>query len=90
MKTITSQMFSLKTKDFLKALLIAVLMPVLLLIQESIAAGEMAFNWKELGMAAVAGFVGYLIKNFFTPAQIVITGTEVTKAVEEQKSKANV
>ena len=87
MKTITSQMFSLKTRDVLKALLMAALAPVLFLIQQSIAAGDWTFNWKELGMAAIAGFIGYLIKNFFTPAQIVIKGEEVTKAIEEQKNK---
>lgn len=44
----------------------ATLVPVLLIIQQSINAGDLVFNWKGIGMAAIAGFVGYLLKNFFT------------------------
>lgn len=63
-----SNMFSLNWHDVLKAAIIATLTPVLVLIQQSIAAGVFVFDWKALGIAAVAGFVGYLLKNFFTPA----------------------
>jgi len=62
-----SKLFSLNYADILKGLLMAVITPVLVIIQQSIANGEMTFNWKAIGMAAIAGGVGYLLKNFFTP-----------------------
>lgn len=72
----TSEQFWLNAKDFGKALIVAVLTPCLLIIQQTIAAGSLTLNWKEIAMAAVAGGVGYLIKNFFTPAQTIITETK--------------
>ena len=44
----------------------AVLVPVMYIIQNSIAAGSLTFNWKEIGIAALSGLIAYLIKNFFT------------------------
>ena|SRR5665213_1892565 len=61
-----STKFSLSILDFLKGLIIAVLTPALLIIQQSLSAGIVVFNWKTIAMASVSGFVGYLIKNFFT------------------------
>ena len=71
----TSKQFSVNWQDIAKALLIATLTPVVVIIQASLDAGVMTFNSKQILMAAVAGFVGYLVKNFFTPAKTVITGT---------------
>lgn len=62
-----SKLFSLNLKDVLKGLLIAVLTPILLIIQQSLEMGSLVFNWHQIGMAAVAGGVSYLLKNFFTP-----------------------
>lgn len=62
----TSNLFSLNWKDVAKACIIATLTPVLVLIQQSISNGVLTFDWKALSMAAIAGFVGYLLKNFFT------------------------
>ena len=61
-----STMFTIKTRDLIKGAVMAVLVPVLLIIQQSIAAGDLIFNWKAIGMAAIAGLVAYLLKNFFT------------------------
>ena len=62
-----SAFLSLNWADFGKGLLMAVLTPVLVLVQQSVDAGSFVFNGKALAIAAVAGGVGYLIKNFFTP-----------------------
>jgi len=89
----TSKQFSINWKDIIRGLLMAVLTPVILIIQQSISAGEFTFNWKQIGMAAIAGGFAYLVKNFFTPAQTVITGvtqpstTTVTDAKETIVSK---
>lgn len=71
--TTTSKQFSLNFKDIAKAALVAVLTPVLVLVQQSIEAGSLTFDWKHLSMAAIGGGVAYLMKNFFTPSQTVTT-----------------
>ncbi len=63
----TSKLFSLNTQDFLKGILMAVLVPVMTIITQSLQAGNLTFDWKAIGIAAIAGFVAYLTKNFFTP-----------------------
>jgi len=58
--------YSLKLRDWLKGLLMAIAVPVLLAVQQSLEAGELTLKWKQLLMAAISGLVAYLIKNFFT------------------------
>ena len=61
-----SKKYSLNWQDLAKGLLIAILTPVIVIIQQSIQAGSLTFNWQQLGMAAVGGLIAYLTKNFFT------------------------
>lgn len=61
-----SKFLSLNWGDILKGLIMAVGTPALLIVQQSIASGEFVFNWKQIGMVAIAGGVGYLIKNFLS------------------------
>lgn len=75
-----STFLTLKTRDFLKGLAMAGLVPVFVIIQQSISAGDLTFNWKAIGMAAVAGFIGYLTKNFFTDDT-----KQALKVLEEEK-----
>lgn len=58
--------YSLNRRDWLKGLLMATIVPALYIIQSSVSEGSMVFNWKQIAMASVGGFVGYLIKNYFT------------------------
>jgi len=64
-----SEQFSLNIRDILRGLLMAVLTPAVFIIQQSLDKGELIFNWKQVGIAAVAGGVAYLIKNFLSPAK---------------------
>ena len=68
----TSKLFSVNFRDILKGALVATLTPVIVLIQQSLEAGTLVFNWHALAMAAIGGFLAYLIKNFFTPTQVVV------------------
>ncbi len=54
--------YSLKLKDWLKGLILAVGTPVLYVVQELIP------NWplSPIEKAAISAFITYLIKNFFT------------------------
>jgi len=93
MKTITSSgPYSLNLRDILKGLGIAVLTPVFTIIMTSLNAGSLTFDWKAIGVTAAAAGLGYLLKNFFTPAQIVITGAgkETVEAVKSGESVATV
>ncbi len=64
-----SDFLKLNWADFGKGLIMAVLTPVVVIIQESLSAGTLTFNWSAIGISAVAGGVAYLIKNLFTAPQ---------------------
>ena len=59
-------MLKLKLRDFIKGAIMAILVPILYIIQSSVSNGVLTFNWKEIGIAAISGLVAYLIKNLFT------------------------
>jgi len=85
MKTVTSTFLSLNFRDLLKALIIAILTPVIPIIQNSLSAGVLTFDWKNIAIAAAGGAFAYLVKNFLTPSQIVITDAD---AVTQAKADA--
>lgn len=62
----TSNFLSLDFKDIFKGLLMSILTPAIVLIQQSIEAGNFVLDWKVLGLSALGGGIGYLVKNFFT------------------------
>jgi len=68
--SVTSEKFSINWKDTLKGLIVSVGTAVVVIIQSSLDAGNLNFNWKQIGMAAIAALVTYLVKNFFTSASI--------------------
>ena len=61
-----SNLFSLNTRDLLNGLVMAVLTPVVFLIEQTVKLGTLTFDWQAIGVAAVAGAASYLVKNFFT------------------------
>jgi len=63
----TSNFLSLNWLDLAKGLLMAILTPVVVIIQQSVESGILTFNWKTIGLAAIGGGFAYLVKNFFTP-----------------------
>ena len=58
--------FSINWNDLLKGLVMAVVLPVLTTVYETLQHGELVFDWPLIGKTAVLGLVGYLIKNFFS------------------------
>lgn len=68
---VVSKQFSLKWRDIVRGFILAVLTPALLIIQQSLEANSLTFNWHQIGMAAVAGGGAYLIKNFLEPTKII-------------------
>lgn len=61
-----SKFLALNWRDIVKGLLMAILTPCVLIIQQSAESGTMTFNWHQITMAAIAGGIAYLVKNFFT------------------------
>jgi hypothetical protein len=61
-----SEKFRLNWRDIGKGLIISVGTSVLTFLQMWASAGVMVWDWKGLGMAAVAGLTAYLLKNFFS------------------------
>lgn len=70
-KTIEKKQFTLQGRDWLKGLLMAVLTPAIVIIQQTISAGQLTFDWQTIGMAALAGGLAYLSKNLFEPSKKV-------------------
>lgn len=63
-----SNLWSVKLSDGWRALIVAILTGPLTIIYESVTAVPMSltFNWKVIIGSALAGGIGYLLKNFFT------------------------
>jgi len=88
----TSKQFTLNFRDVLKGLIMAVILPVVNVIYQSIEAGSFEFDWKRIGLLAAGGFIAYIIKNFLTPAEIVMTDVkkETIEAVKDGVAEAKV
>lgn len=88
----TSNRFTLNLNDLFKGLKVAVILPVLVIIQQSIEKGEFSFDWKLIGLTAVGGLIAYLIKNFFAPAEIVMTNMkkETVDAVKDGAAEVKI
>lgn len=69
----TSKKYSWNWMDAGKALVVAVLSPIVPIVQASLAAGNLQLPWKVMGLTALSAAVAYLVKNFFTQSQTIIT-----------------
>jgi hypothetical protein len=67
----TSDLYSIDLKDLGKGLIVAAGGAAVVAIQNALQAGSLSFNWKAIGLTALAAGISYLAKNFFTPAQTV-------------------
>lgn len=83
----TSAQFKLNWSDVLKGLLVAVITPVITIITSSINAGTLTFDWKAIGLTALAAGLAYLAKNLFTPAQTIVSGTTESVVVPPTETK---
>ncbi len=70
-KKVISKQYSLKKRDIIRGLIMAILTPALLIIQQSVEAGSFTFDWHQVAMASVAGGLAYLLKNFLEPSKTI-------------------
>lgn len=61
-----SDLWKIKTGDWLRGLMVAVLTAPLTVIYESVSAGSLTFKWKEIVLGAIAGGLAYILKNLLT------------------------
>jgi len=66
-KKVISKQFSLKLRDFSRGFILAVLTPVLYIIQEMIP----GYNLDPIFKAGLSAGVSYLIKNFLEPTKSI-------------------
>lgn len=79
--------FTLSTRDFLKGLVVAVGTSVLVVVQQTVEEGELTFNWKTIGIAAIGATVSYLLKNLLTDDVKAAQTTLQTAAKKELKKQ---
>lgn len=72
-KRIVSKKGELQWRDIVRGALIAALTSALLIIQQSLDAGLLVFEWQSISMAAIAGGVSYLLKNWLIEPSKEIT-----------------
>lgn len=70
-KRTVSKQGSLAWRDIARGLVMAILTPAVLIVQQSLEAGILTFNWHSIAMASVAGGIAYLVKNFFEPTKVI-------------------
>ena len=81
-----STFLTLNLRDFIKGAILAVIVPALLTIQQSL--GKPPIEWKLIGTTAIVTFIGYLIKNLLTndvPAAEKTIATAQAKVIENQQ-----
>lgn len=86
----TSKKWTIDLKDFLKGLLVAVISSPITIITTSLDAGSLTFDWKKIAIVAVSSGLAYIVKNWLTPAQVVITdpSNSAVEAVNKGEAKA--
>ena len=75
----TSRQFTLNLRDLLRGGLLTVITAVLTYAQTALADGNFVFKWKPVATVATITLIGYLLKNFFEPAQTIIKITPPPK-----------
>jgi hypothetical protein len=61
-----SGFLTLNTQDFIKGLIVAVLMSALQIVYATLSSGTFTFDWMAILQAGVTAGVAYLMKNLFT------------------------
>jgi hypothetical protein len=88
----TSQQFSVNWADAGKGLVVAVITAVLTALLPILESGTFDINWKQILIVGATAGVGYLLKNFFTPTEVVVKKVpdEVLNQVQRGKAEVNI
>ena len=61
-----SKLWSIKLSDWQRGLIVAILTTPFTIVYDSVSTGSLVFDWKKILAAAIAGGVGYILKNLLT------------------------
>ena len=75
--TSSSSRWKLNTRDLIQGLLMAIITPVIVVIQQSLDLGILTFDVKAIGMAAVAGALAYIFRKLPQSGKILIEKSAV-------------
>jgi len=79
-----AKLFSLKAKDFIKGLILAIITAVVTFLTDALQSGitiDVTF-YKRIALAAVIAFMAYLVKNFFTNSNDQFAKPEIKLPVQ--------
>ncbi len=74
---VTAPKYKLNIKDALKGLLMAAGTAAGFIIQTTLDSGTLEINWKKVLMAAIAGGLTYIIKNYLSPAVVKVPISDI-------------
>ena len=75
--TSTSSRWTLNTRDLIQGLLMAIITPVIVVIQQSLDLGILTFDVKAIVMAAISGAIGYILLKLPQSGKILIEKSAV-------------
>ena len=81
----TNKQYTINYRDLLRGLLITVGTAVGTAILDALNAGGLSLDWKQIGLIALTAGISYILKNFLTPTEVVVSNA--TKDVVNQVKK---
>lgn len=64
-----TKLWTVKMGDWERGLVVAILTSPITIALDSLNTGALAFNWKKIAAAALAGGLAYILKNLITGSQ---------------------
>ena len=61
-----TKLWTIQMSDFQRGLVVAILTTPFTIIYDSVSTGALTFDWKKILGAAIAGGIGYILKNILT------------------------
>jgi len=75
--TASSNRWKLNERDLIQGLIMAIITPVIVVIQQSLDLGILTFDVKAIGMAAIAGALAYMLRKLPQSGKILIEKSAV-------------
>ena len=69
-----SELFKLASSDIVKAVVVAILTPVVGYVLSILQSGSLTIDWHQILILALSGGLGYLVKNFLSDSQGRVLG----------------
>lgn len=85
----TNKQFTINYRDVLRGVVVAVLTAALTALLDGLQVNGLNLDWKSIGIIGLTAGVSYLVKNVFTPTEIVVVNP-TKEAVNQVKEGAAV